>query len=131
MKAGSSNGAITDSLTTQKAAFFWGGGPSQPVYTPSVAQHCPLLLKEGTMARRFAASLTSVSVLRAWRRYHETGQGTRSGEAGRRRTTAQQGLLSAFLCKEEKEIHRHSARKSVFSRPQWACFCFSAQRMKN
>lgn len=129
MKAGSSNGAITDSLTTQKDAFL--GGPSQPVYTLSVAQHCPLLLKEGTMARRFAVSQHSVSVRRTWRRYHWTGQGTRSGEAGRRRTTTQQqGLLSAFLCKEEKENHRRSAT-NLSSAGQCTCFCFSAQWMKN
>lgn len=102
----------SDHRLTDKAegCFFWGG--SVPACLHSVCSSTvPSTAQRGHHGQKVCCvSQHSVSVQRAWRRYHETGQGTRSGDAGRRRTTAQQqGLLPAFVCKEEKENHRHSA----------------------
>lgn len=49
-------------LSDNAEGCFFGGVASQSVYTLSIAQHCPLLFKEGTMARRFAVFLSRVSV---------------------------------------------------------------------
>lgn len=120
MKAGSSNGAITDSLTTQKAAFL--GGPSQPVYALSVAQHCPLLLKEGTMAKRYAVSLSTVSACEE----HgvDTIKQARAPGAVKLTIGGQQPSSRAcylLFCARRKR------RITATALQQCACFCFFAQ----